>query len=130
MTVNGSGTFVAIGTLEDRKIVWTSRDTETWSLSADLGSMSPSAPSGLLLAGLPDGFIAIDTMAPGHLITWTSSDGVGWFAQDSPLPSLDGEQVQSFGNGIARLGDRVVLAGPLDPNAEGGRFSWVGHIEH
>jgi hypothetical protein len=129
VAISGTGVYAAVGSLEDRYVAWTSADGDSWTLSADLGSVGPLMDyAGLWLTGLSDGIVAI-TRSGTNYVTWTSSDGNTWTAQETPLPALYGAPVQSLIRGIARLGDRLVLAGPEFPTAASNTFSWAGTIE-
>lgn len=131
VTISGAGIFAAIGSLDGRRVSWNSADAAAWALSADLGLAPPFTVPAAGLTGLPNGFVAVDASAAGQIVTWTSSDGVVWTAQDSAYPTIGGEEVLSFAKGIARIGDRLLLAGQQghDPASPGAAFSWAGTIE-
>jgi hypothetical protein len=125
VTVDGSGRWAAIGTLNDRTVIWRSADRERWTVTADLGSATVRYSSGYRLTGAPGGFIAFHATEPA--VTWTSEDGVTWKSQEDSLfgrfaPAAD----IGWTEGIARIDERVmVVGGTLGSD---GWLPWVGTI--
>lgn len=125
LAINGSGTWVAIGTLDGDPVAWRSTDRGlSWSIASDFGSTGPSD-----VTGTPDGFVAVSATNPGT--TWTSPDGITWSADSTvtfdPNPATSIEWAQ----GIARLGDTLIVAGTSD--GPQGRLdsdwrAWIGTI--
>jgi len=135
LTVDGSGRWLAVGALDQRIVTWRSSDGTEWTLSADLraarlfGVYDEPDTHLLRLIGHPDGYIVFDGGDP--LTTWTSRDGFTWTS--TPVASPGGLRAADsqigFMNGIARVGDTVILAGedylPASPDAA---FVWIGRV--
>jgi hypothetical protein len=101
-----------------------------WSLAFDFGAQPEDGYRAALLAGLPDGFVAI--ISTDGLMTWTSRDGTSWTGVPTERPTVPGGGTAELALGIARIDDRIVLGGqittPDDP--AGMRWhSWVGTVE-
>jgi hypothetical protein len=132
VAIDGSGRWVAIGTLDSRIVVWRSTDRGlSWAITADLGPVGGSLRAEYRLAGAPDGFIAFSATDPAT--TWTSHDGVSWTAAPEHRPSGTPEELQiSWKTGIARIGDTMVVAGEAfgpQGQTEETWFSWIGTIQ-
>lgn len=130
ITVNGDGQWVATGSLDGRLVAWRSDDGATWTLAFDFGAQPEGGYYPALLAGLPDGFVAL--VSTDGWMTWTSHDGTSWTGTPTERPTLPDGGTAELGPGIARIEDRIVVAGqittPDDP--AGMRWhSWVGTIE-
>jgi hypothetical protein len=134
IAVNGDGQWVATGSLDGRLVGWRSDDGLTWRVTSDFGPQPEDGYRAALLAGLPDGFVAI-TMTNG-LTTWTSRDGTAWTARPIEPPTVPSGGIAELAFGIGRIDDRIVVAAqiatPDDPDNPAGTswHSWVGLIEH
>jgi len=128
LTVDGSGRWVAVGTLNGRAVAWRSEDGISWTIAADFRSDGPDTRGAFRLVGIPDGFLALDLSDP--IVSWISGDGRGWTSSDQPMPTgLEGRA--GWGTGIARISDTVVVVGEdYGPDGAGfGWFTWVGTIQ-
>lgn len=126
LAINGSGTWVAIGTINDEPVAWRSIDRGlSWDLVATFGATGPSD-----LAGTPNGFVAVDTSNPGT--TWTSADGITWSA-DSPVTfDPDPAKTIEWATGIGRIGDTLIFAGNTrgsDSQYEPDWRAWMGTLQ-
>ena len=114
LTINGSGQWVAVGALDGEAVAWQRAADGSWVQAWQFRPLSQSfvgdfLPSDFRLAGLPNGFVALDPVDP--MTTWTSPDGSTWTSAGVAAPTgLQGD-VRSFATGIARLGDTLLVAG-------------------
>jgi hypothetical protein len=125
LAIDGSGRWVAIGTLNGRVVAWQSVDRGlSWAVVADLGVPDGSGRSGFRVVGAPDGFVAVSGSDPA--VTWTSVDGASW-QQGPPLhPGGVRDGLQLFWQpSIARIGDRVVVVGEAHDPAAASERAWV-----
>ncbi|HYI65377.1 MAG TPA: hypothetical protein VEW95_00470 [Candidatus Limnocylindrales bacterium] len=131
ITVDGSGRWVATGTLDDRSVAWLSTDGGlTWTKAADIGPVAAASRAEFRLAGAPGGFIAFRATDPADI--WTSPDGVSWTQHPTQRPSgvADGMNI-GWTRGIGRVGDTVVVAGDSysDTGSPDEWLFWVGTIQ-
>lgn len=130
LTVNGAGEWVAVGQLDGRPVAWRSADGLRWELTAGFTPPPGAQPSAdLRLAGAPGGFCVVDLRSSaGSVTTWTSVDGRDWVRRVDTLPAtLRGGTATA--DGIARLGDRLMLAfGRGQRGSDLGWSSWQGTI--
>ena len=130
LTVNGDGTWVATGSLDGRLVAWRSDDGLDWTVEHEFGAEPELGYRAAWLAGLPNGFLAIDTNV--GMTTWTSTDGVAWAGTPMEPPTAPGDGTAELTQGIARIGGRILLAGPITtPDDPGGItwHTWMGTIE-
>lgn len=126
LTVDGSGRWVAVGTLDGRVVAWRSDDGASWALAAEFRPIGRASRAEFRLAGIPDGYLAFDPGEP--VMSWTSTDGVEWTPSEELRPGgIAGPP--NWAAGIARIGDTVMVAGQT-PSVEGtGWFTWTGSIQ-
>jgi hypothetical protein len=125
---------VAVGALDGEAVAWQRAADGSWAQAWQFRPLSQSfigdfLPSDFRLAGLPNGFVALDPVDP--MTTWTSADGSTWTSAAVTAPTgLQGD-VRSFAVGIARLGATLLVAGQ-DVNGQGeqfGWYTWMGTIQ-
>ena len=132
LAIDGSGRWVAIGSLNGRIVAWRSTDRGlSWAVTADFGPVGESTRSGFRLASAPDGFIAVSTDDPA--VTWTSADGVIWTAGAAQRPAgLPEGRTMLWASGIARIGDTLIVGGSaVGPEGQGDDqwLAWRGRIQ-
>ena len=129
LTVSGDGTWVATGSLDGRLVAWRSDDGTEWSVVYEFATEPEQGYRAAWLAGLPVGFVAID-MNDG-ITTWTSVDGASWTGTPVERPTAPDDATAEFALGMGRIGDRIVLAGPVTSPDAGGMtwHAWIGTVE-
>jgi hypothetical protein len=140
LSVDGNGTWTALGIVDDKPAAWVSRDGHTWERSDGFGAemeLSAWEPA-IRLASTGIGFVAVHQPLSevGPVETWLSADGAVWSSFDSTEPPV-ANGVGTLQGGIAIVGDRIVVVGannvPSDDNPFSGEslgwFSWTGLID-
>lgn len=117
VTIDGSGTWVAVGTVDGRRAIWRANDPRSWELTPGFTSPDEYVWSTLdRLAGHPWGFLLVTR----DLEVWESTDGWAWQAGET-VPGAGGEVAE----GLARIGNHVLLVRNLDPLGTGDRWGVI-----
>jgi len=139
ITVDGSGRWLAVGLLNDDRVVWRSSDGgATWDVTAGLGSVDPGSvdprqgTSDVLLTAARDGFIGFIGSDPA--VTWTSEDGLTWEQASTPAPvAIAAIDEPFYSRGVARIGDSLIVvvqdrgAGFIGSNESA--YAWIGSVQ-